>query len=99
MTQDGDVWADWTGTAPVCSSVSVRCISDVTMVVSLCTTDDQPDVTTVEQKLEVANKVRTIGNEYFKNKDYANAVRKYEKVVPPFIWAFVLALLFCSLLT
>jgi hypothetical protein len=26
--------------------------------------------------------VRTIGNEYFKNKDYAAAVRKYEKVRP-----------------
>lgn len=45
-------------------------------------TEDQPDVTSLEQKLEVANKVRAIGNDYFKNKDYATAVRKYEKVRP-----------------
>lgn len=44
-------------------------------------TEDQPDVTTLEQKLEVANKVRAIGNDHFKNKDYAAAVRKYEKAL------------------
>jgi len=44
-------------------------------------TEDQPDITTLGQKLEVASKVRAIGNEYFKNRDYTNAVRKYEKAL------------------
>jgi hypothetical protein len=45
-----------------------------------CTTVDQPDITSSEQRLAAANEIRNVGNQYFKDKNYAKAAEKYGKV-------------------
>ena len=41
---------------------------------------DQSGLDTTEARMEVINKIKAIGNEYFKNQDFENASAKYEKV-------------------
>merc|ERR1712137_908836 len=42
---------------------------------------DQPGLDTTEARLEVINKIKAIGNEYFKNQNYEAASAKYEKIL------------------
>jgi len=42
---------------------------------------DQTGLETTEQRLEAINKIKTIGNEYFKNGNFEKAQLKYEKVL------------------
>jgi len=42
---------------------------------------DQSGLDTTEARMEVINKIKAIGNEYFKNQDFENASAKYEKIL------------------
>jgi len=43
--------------------------------------EDQPDIITHADRTRVVNALKGIGNDYFKNKEYAQAVSKYKKAL------------------